>query len=122
MKRITRTLVAMALVLAGCGGTDTDQATTSQAASSPPPTTAPTTTLSTTTAPTTTAPPDVKGEPITYGEVEVTGIPIPRLPEDGTDPALGSPMPEVIGADFAGNTVSIENDGRPKIILFLTHW
>ncbi len=65
---------------------------------------------------------DVTGEAIAYGEVEVTGSPIPRLPEDGADPALGSPMPEVVGADFAGNAVSIENDGRPKIILFLAHW
>ena len=65
---------------------------------------------------------DVDGEAIAYGEVEITGNPIARLPEGGADPSLGSPMPEVVGADFAGNTVSIVNDGQPKIILFLTHW
>ena len=62
------------------------------------------------------------GEAIAYGPVEVTGSPIARLPEGGADPALGAPMPEVVGADFAGNTVSIVNDGRPKLLLFLAHW
>ena len=62
------------------------------------------------------------GEAIAYGVVEVTGSPISPLPEGAQDPAIGSPAPEVVGADFAGNTVSIKNDGRPKIILFLAHW
>ena len=65
---------------------------------------------------------DVEGEAIAFGDVEVTGSSIARLPEGGADPALGVPMPEVVGADFDGNTVSIINDGQPKIILFLTHW
>ena len=65
---------------------------------------------------------EVEGEAIAFGDVEVTGSPIARLPQDGTDPASGAPMPEVVGADFAGNAVSLVNDGRPKIILFLTHW
>lgn len=65
---------------------------------------------------------DVSGEAIAYGQVEVTGSPIARLPEGGSDPALGAPMPEVVGADFAGSTVSIVNDGRPKLLLFLAHW
>lgn len=65
---------------------------------------------------------DVTGEAIAFGEVEVTGSPITRLPEGGDDPSLGAPMPEAVGADFAGNTVSIVNDGRPKLLLFLAHW
>jgi hypothetical protein len=64
---------------------------------------------------------DDTGEAIAYGPVEVTGS-IARLPEGGADPALGAPMPEAVGADFAGNTVSIDNDGRPKLLLFLAHW
>ena len=65
---------------------------------------------------------DVDGEAIAYGEVQVTGSQIVRLPEGGADPALGAPMPEVVGADFAGNAVSIVNDGTPKLLLFLAHW
>lgn len=65
---------------------------------------------------------DVEGEAIAYGEVEVTGNSLARLPEGGADPSLGAPTPEVVGADFAGNTVSIVNDGRPKLLLFLAHW
>ena len=63
-----------------------------------------------------------EGEAIAYGQVEITGSPIARLPEGGNDPSNGAPMPEVVGADFAGNTVSIVNDGTPKLLLFLAHW
>ena len=62
------------------------------------------------------------GVAIAYGQVEVTGSPIARLPDGGADPSIGAPAPEVVGADFAGNTVSIVNDGKPKLILFLAHW
>jgi hypothetical protein len=65
---------------------------------------------------------EVEGEAIAFGDVEVTGSQLTRLADNGTDTSLGAAMPEVAGADFAGNPVSIENDGRPKIILFLTHW
>lgn len=65
---------------------------------------------------------DDDGEAIAFGEVEVTGTPLVRLADDGTDVSRGAPMPEASGADFAGNPVSITNDGRPKIILFLAHW
>jgi hypothetical protein len=65
---------------------------------------------------------EVTGEAIAFGEVQVAGSPIARLPEGSADPAIGAPIPEVVGADFDGNTVSILNDGRPKILLFLAHW
>jgi hypothetical protein len=36
--------------------------------------------------------------------------------------AVGLPAPTVVGQDFDGETVSIENDGTAKAILFLAHW
>ena len=54
--------------------------------------------------------------------VTITGNSLPPMPEQGTDLALGSPMPELAGQSFDGTPVEIKNDGRPKIILFLTHW
>lgn len=56
-----------------------------------------------------------------FGKPTVTGDALP-LAGDGTDLALGLPIPEVGGADFAGNEVTITRDGRPKILLFLAHW
>lgn len=51
----------------------------------------------------------------------VTGTALPRFP-DGPDPAVGMMMPEVEGASFDGTPVTISNDGRPKVLLFLAHW
>jgi thiol-disulfide isomerase/thioredoxin len=56
------------------------------------------------------------------GSPEVTGEFLTRLPDAGGDPAVGSPIPEVVGADFEGNEVSITDDGNAKIIIFLAHW
>lgn len=55
-------------------------------------------------------------------EVEVSGVILPQLPESGADSALGLAMPELSGQSFDGTPVEIKNDGRPKIIMFLTHW
>lgn len=54
--------------------------------------------------------------------VEVTGAFLPLLPDGGADPAVGSPMPELEGASFDATPVSITNDGRPKVLIFLAHW
>lgn len=54
--------------------------------------------------------------------VTLTGTPLPAMPEQGADVALGLPMPELSGQNFDGSPVEIKNDGRPKIIMFLTHW
>ena len=59
-----------------------------------------------------------KGE---YGSPTVTGDALP-LAGEGADLALGLPIPDVVGADFAGNEVRISRDGRPKILIFLAHW
>lgn len=56
-----------------------------------------------------------------YGSPTVTGDALP-LAGGGADLALGLPIPDVVGADFAGNEVRISRDGRPKILIFLAHW
>ena len=53
--------------------------------------------------------------------VRVEGGSLPAL-ESGTDPARGEEMPELIGSTFDGSSVTIENDGRPKVLFFLAHW
>ena len=53
--------------------------------------------------------------------VEVDGS-LPRLAQGGSDPAVGEDMPTLEGASFDGSSVTIENDGRPKVLFFLAHW
>lgn len=60
--------------------------------------------------------PDLQGDPV------VTGSFLPQFPNTNVENAAGSPVPEVVGADFDGNPVSIENNGKPKMIVFLAHW
>ena len=55
-------------------------------------------------------------------QVAVAGSYLPQHIPSGEDPAVGSPAPEVFSADFAGLPAAIENDGVPKMILFLAHW
>ena len=49
-----------------------------------------------------------------------------RLPiftgNPNADPAVGMAAPTLAGEDFTGSAVSIADDGRPKVILFLAHW
>lgn len=60
---------------------------------------------------------------VALGPVEVTGQPLPFMGDpSGGDAALGVAAPQVTGEDFEGNTVAIEADGRPKIVIFLAHW
>jgi thiol-disulfide isomerase/thioredoxin len=56
------------------------------------------------------------------GVPSISGAPLPDLQNPDTDPAVGLVAPGVTGTDFAGNTVRIANDGRPKAILFIAHW
>ena len=56
-----------------------------------------------------------------FGAPVVTGAALPPA-SDGTDLALGLPIPEVVGANFDGDEVTITRDGRPKILVFLAHW
>jgi cytochrome c biogenesis protein CcmG/thiol:disulfide interchange protein DsbE len=58
-----------------------------------------------------------------YGEPQVQGQ-LPLMPPDAAvdTSATGEPAPIVIGADFDGNEVRIENDGRAKAVVLLAHW
>jgi len=61
--------------------------------------------------------PDLQGAPA------VTGDSLAPLAQGAhTDPESGSPVPTVVGADFSDESVSIENNGKAKMIIFLAHW
>jgi len=58
-----------------------------------------------------------------YGAtVRVVGNPLPALGSTGTDAAVGLPLPEITGTDFAGNSLTIADDGKAKLIVALAHW
>lgn len=57
-----------------------------------------------------------------YADVSITGGPLPPYSQDSADTSIGMIMPEVSGESFDGTPVSITNDGRPKVVLLLTHW
>jgi len=58
-----------------------------------------------------------------YGEPQVTGQLSFMPPNSAIDvTAAGETAPIVIGQDFDGNEVKIENDGRAKAIALFAHW
>jgi hypothetical protein len=57
-----------------------------------------------------------------YADVSITGGPLPPYSQDTADTSIGMTLPEVSGESFDGTPVSITNDGRPKVVLLLTHW
>jgi len=61
-------------------------------------------------------------EGIGYGDPTVEGDTLPVYNSGSDDVAVGLTAPTVTGADWNGNTVTIEPDGTPKIVLFLAHW
>jgi len=54
--------------------------------------------------------------------VEVDGDALIPLAQGTADAAIGEPIPEITSVDFDGEVATIENDGTPKVILFLAHW
>jgi thiol-disulfide isomerase/thioredoxin len=64
------------------------------------------------------------GEVVTedYGEVSLASVGLTELPSGGEDPAVGSTIPEISGAGFDGQPITISPDGTPKVIVFLAHW
>ena len=50
------------------------------------------------------------------------GAALPAYAAGPEDPAVGRPIPEVVGASFDGTPVTIKADGKPKLIVFLAHW
>lgn len=59
--------------------------------------------------------------PVASRTVVVSGEPLPAF-EEGNDPAVGLAAPTLRGEDFEGRAVTIGNDGRPKVMIFLAHW
>jgi thiol-disulfide isomerase/thioredoxin len=58
-----------------------------------------------------------------FGEPQVTGQLSLMPPDSRIDvTATGETAPTVIGQDFDGNDVLIDNDGRAKAIALLAHW
>jgi thiol-disulfide isomerase/thioredoxin len=60
--------------------------------------------------------PDLQGAPV------ATGDNLAPLVTGQQDTELGKPIPEVRGADFDGTPVTIEKNGKAKMIIFLAHW
>jgi len=60
--------------------------------------------------------PDLQGTPV------VTGDRLAPFVTGQADAEAGSPIPEVVGVDFDGTPVSIQNNGKAKMIIFLAHW
>ena len=55
--------------------------------------------------------------------VTVTGSALPAYDASiKPDPAVGQTAPTLTGVNFAGQPVTIGNDGKPKVIMFLAHW
>ena len=55
--------------------------------------------------------------------VVVTGSPLPAYDAATTpDPAVGTAIPALLGADFAGKPVRIANNGKAKALIFVAHW
>ncbi|NIR41227.1 MAG: TlpA family protein disulfide reductase, partial [Actinobacteria bacterium] len=58
-----------------------------------------------------------------FGEVTITGEDLGTFGgSPSSDPAIGMMAPDVVGQDFGGSEVTIRNDGRAKMIVFLAHW
>ncbi|MCP4225189.1 MAG: hypothetical protein GY773_17770, partial [Actinomycetia bacterium] len=62
-------------------------------------------------------------------DVEIDGDSLPPIPDGvigitsaANDSAVGSIVPTLTGTDFEDNEITIEADGRPKVIYFLAHW
>lgn len=56
------------------------------------------------------------------GSPVVTGQGLSQFITPASDSAIGQIAPTVTGTDYDDRTVSIADDGTPKVILFLAHW
>jgi thiol-disulfide isomerase/thioredoxin len=73
--------------------------------------------------PASTPPPSGSSGPVaSEGAPVIAGTSLPVFETTAGDPAIGQAAPTVQGTDFDGQPVSIEANGRPKVILFLAHW
>jgi cytochrome c biogenesis protein CcmG/thiol:disulfide interchange protein DsbE len=55
--------------------------------------------------------------------VTVTGTALPTYDQQAaTDAAVGKAIPTLQGQNFAGEAVTVESDGKAKVLLFAAHW
>lgn len=66
--------------------------------------------------------PEVLDDSVGFGDVTVEGGVLPVFESGGLDASLQTVAPSVAGSDWEGSPVTIEADGRAKIIVFLAHW
>jgi len=52
----------------------------------------------------------------------ITGEPLPDLPSEGADPAVGSTLPTMAGTGLDGQPLEIGPDGGAQMIVALAHW
>lgn len=57
-----------------------------------------------------------------YGEVTVSGTPLPQLPDNGADPAVGMKAPTITSQTFDGKTTTLPAPGKPAVVMFVAHW
>lgn len=65
---------------------------------------------------------DAEAASPTGAGIAVSGDPLPEYAPGTDDPAVGQPAPELVGRDFEGEEVRVEDDGRAKAVLFVAHW
>ena len=56
------------------------------------------------------------------GEPTYEGEWLPFFENTQGDPAIGLDAPQITGADYDGNEVTIAPNGTPTVVLFLAHW
>jgi hypothetical protein len=60
--------------------------------------------------------------PLEVGTPTVTGEALTIFTDSGADPELGKAIADVSGADYQGNSVTITNNGKAKVVVLLAHW
>lgn len=112
-------LGVVAVTLAACGGddepvADPDEPVNEQPADTRPPTDPPESTLSPD------VPDSLDGQ---VAAVDVLGDPLPPLVDEAADPAIGQPVPVLVGYDLDGRPIRIDPavDG-PTMVVFVAHW
>jgi thiol-disulfide isomerase/thioredoxin len=65
--------------------------------------------------------PPVVNEAEEFRAVTITGTPLAKMTESGTDTAVGVQAPQLEGASFDGTPVSIK-PGEPTLIVLVAHW
>lgn len=62
-------------------------------------------------------PPEPAADPIV-----ITGAALPDLPQQGSDPAVGTTLPTLSGIGMDGEPMEIGTSGGPRMIVALAHW